>query len=139
MTVNGFDQENVISQTNFYVTSLSTDITDFSVYPDNQLFYFHSTDTFAQYDSTTDTTSTPTQYKAKLGRQDLIYNYSHGANRNRRIDPSVSNIIDLYVITKSYDESLRTWLRNNQSTTKPDAPTIFSLEDQYLATLDGLK
>ena len=139
VTVNGFDQENVISQTNFYVTSLSSDITDFSVYPDNQLFYFFSTDTFAQYDSATDTTSTPTQYKAKLGRQDLIYNYSHGANRNRRIDPSVSNIIDLYVITKSYDESLRTWLRNNQSTTKPDAPTIFSLEDQYLASLDGLK
>ena len=34
---------------------------------------------------------------------------------------------------------MRTWLRNNQATTEPDAPTIFTLEDQYLASLDGMK
>jgi len=139
VTVNGFEQQNVVDQTNFFVTALESDITDFSLYPDGQLFYFYSTNTFAEYDSTTDTTSTPTVYSAKLGRQDLLYNYNHGANRNRRIDPAVSNIVDVYVMTKSYDESLRTWLRNNQATSKPSAPTIFDLESQYLASLDGIK
>ena len=139
VTVNGFEQKNVVDQTNFFVTANEDDITDFSLYPNGQLFYFYNTNTFAQYNSSTDTTSVPTIYTAKLGRQDLIYNYNHGANRNRRIDPSTSNIVDVYVITKAYDESLRTWLNNNQSTTKPQSPTIFDLETQYLASLDGIK
>ena len=139
VTVEGFDQLNVVDQTNFVVVQQVSDIDDFSVYPDNQLFYFWGTNTFQQYDADTDTATNVTGYTAKLGRQDLVYNYNHGAIRSRRIDPSVSNIVDVYVITKTYDQSLRTWLRNNQSTVKPDAPTIFDLEDQYLASLDGIK
>lgn len=139
VTVEGFDQLNVVDQTNFVVNAQQTDITDFSVYPDNQLFYFYNDNTFLQYDADTDTTSTPTGYTAKLGRQDLIYNYNHGASRSRRIDPGVSNIIDVYAITKAYNSSLRTWLAKGQLTTKPTAPTIFDLEDQYLASLDAVK
>ena len=139
VTVEGFDQLNVVDQTDFLVVEQESDIDDFSVYPDNQLFYFWGNNTFKQYDATTDTTTTVTGYTAKPGRQDLVYNYNHGAIRSRRIDPSVSNIVDVYAITKTYDQALRTWLRNNQSTIKPDAPTIFDLEDQYLASLNGIK
>ena len=139
VTVEGFDQLNVIDQTNFVVNAQQSDITDFSVYADDQLFYFYSENVFLQYDADTDTTSTVTGYTAKLGRQDLIYNYNHGATRSRRIDPGVSNIVDVYVLTKSYNTALRTWLANSQSTTKPVAPTIFNLEDQYLASLDKVK
>ena len=96
-----------------------------SVYADGQLFYFYSDDVFSQYDADTDTTSTVTGYTAKQGRQDLIYNYNHGASRSRRIDPGISNIVDIYALTKTYDANLRTWLRKNQSTAKPSAPTIF--------------
>lgn len=138
-TVEGFDQLNVVDQTNFVVVEQTSDIDDFSVYPDDQLFYFWGNNSFVQYDTATDTTATVTGYTAKLGRQDLVYNYNHGAIRSRRIDPSVSNIVDVYAITKSYDQSLRTWLRNNQSTSKPDTPTIFDLEDQYLGSLNGIK
>ena len=116
-----------------------SDITDFSVYTDNQLFYFYDTNTFLQYDSTTDTTSSVSGYTAKLGRQDIIYNYNHGASRSRRIDPGVSNLVDIYVMTKSYNTALRTWLANSQATTRPVAPTIFNLEDQYLSSLDKVK
>ena len=138
-TVEGFDQLNVVDQTTFVVNEKLSDITDFSVYTDDQLFYFYDTDTFLQYDSATDTTSSVSGYTAKLGRQDLIYNYNHGASRSRRIDPGVSNLVDIYVMTKSYNTALRTWLANSQATTRPVAPTIFNLEDQYLSSLDKVK
>ena len=139
VTVEGFDQLNVVDQTNFVVAAADTDISDFSVYADGQLFYFYSDDVFSQYDADTDTTSTVTGYTAKQGRQDLIYNYNHGASRSRRIDPGISNIVDIYALTKTYDADLRTWLRKNQSTAKPSAPTIFDLETQYLSSLDNVK
>ena len=42
-------------------------------------------------------------------------------------------------MTKSYNTALRTWLANSQATTRPVAPTIFNLEDQYLSSLDKVK
>jgi len=139
VTENGITTYNPISNTNFVVTENESDITDASIYPDDQLFYHYATDTFKQYDSATDTTSTVTGYRARLGRQDLLYNYKHGAPRSRRIDPAVSNLIDVYMITKSYDTALRQWLNNNQATTEPTAPTLFDLENSYLANVNQYK
>lgn len=139
VTVGGFEQKNYVSQSNFVVTDQSTSISSFAQYPNGQLFYFYESDSFVQYNSTTGGTTAVTKYTAKKGRQDLIYLYNHGAVRNRRLDPAVSNIIDCYVITKTYDEDFRTWLAKGQSTTKPSAPTIFDLENSYQASLDNLK
>jgi hypothetical protein len=139
VTENGITTYNPITNTSFVVAENESDITDISIYPDDQLFYFYATDTFKQYDSATDTNSTVTGYRARLGRQDLLYNYKHGAPRSRRIDPAVSNLIDVYMITKSYDTALRQWLNNNQATTKPQAPTLFDLENSYLSNLDQYK
>lgn len=138
-TVSGFEETNSVDQTNFVVSAVEDDITQPSAYSNGQLFYFYNTNTFKTYDSTEDELVSATGYTAKLGRQDLIYNYNHGAPRNRRIDPAVSNIIDIYVITRSYNENIREWLRNNQTSTRPSEPTIFELEDEYLKSLDDLK
>lgn len=138
-TENGYAELNPVQQTSFVVVAEENDITQPSTYPDGQLFYFYTPNTFATYDADQDLLVTTTGYTAKLGRQDLLYNYNHGAPRNRRIDPSVSNIVDVYVITRSYNEAIREWLRNNQTTSKPQAPTIFELENDYLGSLDQLK
>ena len=130
---------NPISNTNFVIVQSSTAITDFTIYPNSQLFYYYGDNTFFQYSSTTGLTSAVTGYTAKIGRQDLIYNYEHGAPRSRRIDPAVSNIIDMYVMTRPFDTAFRTWLNNGQITTRPVAPTLDDLETSYLGTLDDVK
>ena len=128
-----------VTNTTFVVNEQESDIDDLTIYPNGQLFYFYSTDTFKSYSTTTGVLSTATGYRARVGRQDLLYNYKHGAPRSRRIDPAVSNLIDVYMITKAYDTSLRQWLAKNQSTTRPTAPTLFDLENSYLASLDEYK
>ena len=138
-TVQDYDQDRIVDQTQFVVVKNALEISNFSTYPDGQLFYYYGDDAFHSYSATTGTTTPVTTYTARLGRQNLIYNYNHGAVRNRRIDPSVSNIIDLYVVTRSFDQELRTWLRNSQVSARPEAPTIFDLETAYLASLDGIK
>jgi hypothetical protein len=50
------------------------------------------------------------QYFAFTGRQDLIFEYQHNAENTRRIDPAASNLIDTYILTRSYDESYRNYV-----------------------------
>ena len=138
-TENGITVYNPVTNADFVVAAAETDIDDASVYPNGQLFYFYNADELKQYNSTTDATAVVTGYRARIGRQDILYNYKHGAPRSRRIDPAVSNLIDVYMITKTYDTSLRQWLANNQVTTKPTAPTLFDLENSYLSNLDEYK
>ena len=139
VTVNGFEQLNPVNTTEFVTVSTEADITNPSIYADGQKFYFFTDDEFKTYSSATRVLETLTGYTAKLGRQSLIYKYNHGAPRDRRLDPSVSNIIDCYVMTKSYDTDFRAWLNNNQLTAKPAAPTVAELNTTYLPTLNELK
>jgi hypothetical protein len=45
----------------------------------------------------------------------------------------------MYVITKTYDSDFRTWLKKGQVSTKPSAPTLNSLNNDYSASLESLK
>ena len=128
-----------INNTTVVTNEQQSDIDDLTIYPNGQLFYFHSTDEFKTYSTTTGVLTAVTGYRARVGRQDLLYNYKHGAPRSRRIDPAVSNLIDVYMITKAYDTQLRQWLAKGQSTTRPTAPTLFDLESAYLSSLDEFK
>ena len=110
-----------------------------SIYTDGQKFYLYNTNEFKTYNAVSDNLDALEGYKAYPGRQDLIYKYNHGAPRTRRLDPSVSNIIECYVMTKNYDTDFRSWLNNNQLSTKPTAPTISTLNDTYGPTLNQLK
>jgi len=139
VTKNGFEQDDPVSNINFVTVSAESDITNPGIYIDGQKFYFYSTDEFKSYSTVSNTLVAITGYKAKLGRQDLIYKYNHGAPRTRRLDPSVSNIIECYVMTKNYDTDFRSWLNNNQITSKPTAPTISTLNDTYGQSLNQLK
>jgi hypothetical protein len=49
-------------------------------------------------------------YKVFRGRDKLKFQYTHSADYESRIDPGSSNIIDVYVLTKSYDIVFRQWL-----------------------------
>lgn len=136
---NGFDETDPVLSSEFVVTTTEDSITDYTIYSNDQKFYFYSTNTFKSYSTSTNTLSSLDGYTAYQGRDNLLYQYNHGAPRSRRIDPAISNIVDIYVITKAYDQSIRTWLRQGQNGSRPSAPTINDLETSYGASLDQLK
>lgn len=84
-------------------------------------------------------------YLVYNGRSSLYFQYRHNSPNDRRIDPSPSNIIDMYVLTSSYDTAYRQYL--NDTTGKiqePEAPSVVDLSityqdiNQYKATSDAV-
>jgi len=78
------------------------------------------------------------QYIGRMGRSDIKFHYQHNSGSERRIDPSKSNIIDIYVLTTTYDNNIRSWLLGNSSS-EPMAPTSQSLEQNYISALSPIK
>ncbi len=62
------------------------------------------------------------QYKVRTGRNLLKFIWKHYAPYTQRIDPAISNIVDIYVLTASYDTELRNWISTNGSTTTMPVP-----------------
>ena len=80
-----------------------------------------------------------TDYKYKYGRSSLYFQYRHNSPNYRRIDPSPSNIIDLYLLTKSYEKDYRTWIQDNTGTiVEPIRPTTEELRLQF-SSLENYK
>ena len=103
------------ASSNFVISLNEADITlSSATYTDGQLFYFYDTteDVVKKYDSTTNTLSTSTDYYARRGRSNLSFQYKHNAGQETRIDPSVSNIIDIYLLERTYDNLYRIWLQD---------------------------
>ena len=107
---------------------------------DGKLFYFYepSLNVVKYWSTTTASLVYTDQYYGRLGRSDIKFHYEHNSGNERRIDPSKSNIIDIYLLTTTYDNDIRSWLLGNQ-TSEPMAPTSQSLEQNYLAALSPIK
>jgi len=126
--------------TNFVVTENEADINlNTSTYTDGQLFYFYdaSEDVIKKYSSTTNTLSTTTDYLARRGRSSISFQYKHHAGQETRIDPSVSNIVDVYLLERTYDNLYRIWLQDGGS--KPTPSTSDQLRINYSGVLNPLK
>ena len=125
---------------NFVVTQNESDINlNTTTYTDGQLFYFYdaSEDVVKSYSSTTNTLSTTTDYYARRGRSSIDFQYKHHAGQETRIDPSVSNIVDVYLLERTYDNLFRIWLQDGG--TKPTASTSDQLRINYSGVLNPLK
>jgi hypothetical protein len=126
--------------TNFIVSLNEADITLSSVsYTDGQLFYFYDLDedVVKKYSSTTNTLTTTTDYIARRGRSSLTFQYKHNAGQQTRIDPSVSNIVDVYMLERTYDNLYRIWLQDGGA--KPITSTADQMRISYSGTLNPLK
>ena len=126
--------------TNFVVADKETDINlSTTTYTDNQLFYFYNSaeDVIKKYSSTTNTLTTTTDYTARKGRSAINFQYKHHAGQETRIDPSVSNIVDVYLLERTYDNLFRIWLQDGGS--KPSTSTPDQLRINYSGTLNPLK
>ena len=66
------------------------------------------------------------------GRAGLKFQWKRIADSDQRIDPSVSNVVDLYVLTSSYDTLYREWLSSDRDDdTMPLPPTSESLRTMF--------
>jgi hypothetical protein len=104
-----------------------------------QLVYFYDIDedVVKRADRSTNTFILEPSYSANIGRDKLKFQYVHNAGVDRRIDPSASNIIDVYLLTRSYDTAFRNYLIGNG--TEPTAPTSDSLRVAFGQNLDLIK
>jgi hypothetical protein len=63
------------------------------------------------------------------------YTWDHYADKDKRIDPSTSNIIDLYVLTTDYTRKIEQWKASGFASTMPKAPNNFELKK----TMESIK
>ena len=116
----------------------TTQSVSFSFLNDGDLVYYKEQNIFKKYDSTIDNLVLTTDYKAFVGRDNLKFHYIHAADSNSRIDPSSTNIMDTYLLTKGYDISYRQWL-NGSLIEKPLPPSSDALYRNYGQELDKIK
>jgi hypothetical protein len=107
-------------------------------YKDGQYFYFVDTEVVKQLDLVSGILNPTLDYKVFVGRDKLRFQYTHGADYDSRIDPGASNIIDIYVLTNSYDRQFRQWL-NGANINQPLPPSSGELNSLLSSNLNLIK
>jgi hypothetical protein len=104
------------------------------------VYYFYNSDVnvIKKWSSVTNTFELATNYLAFVGRSGLKFHYQHNSGDDRRLDPSKTNLIDIFMLTKTYDTTYRNWLISS-SGTEPTPPTSSSLEENYSPALEQIK
>jgi len=138
-TVSGNTISTKVDADNFVIFDKETSIPALSDYSDGQLFYFYDDleDVIKSYNASLGSLVLENSYFAKSGRDSIKFQYLHNADNNRRLDPSKTNIIDMYMLTEAYDDLYRSYLINGG--TEPTAPTSEQLRMQFEPTLEKVK
>lgn len=86
-----------------------------------------------------------TDYVVRVGRSDIRFQYKHNSPNDRRVDPSPTNIIDMYILTSSYDVEYRRYLKDlTNSVSKPETMTPIDMAlafqdlENFKATSDSI-
>lgn len=96
-----------------------------------QIFYAYGENKFYVLNLVDDirTLQLSENYVSRIGRPDLYFQYRHNAPGSRRIDPSPSNLIDMYILTKEYETSYRAWILDNTGViSEPEMPSATQLK-----------
>ncbi len=116
-----------------------TNLVNINNYNNGDLVYFYdqTEDVVKRVNKSTNTFEIESSYRANIGRDKVRFQYIHNAGVDRRIDPSVSNIIDVYILTRSYDTDYRNYLAGYAS--KPIAANSDQLRIQFGSGLNAIK
>jgi hypothetical protein len=120
------------------ILSTESAMASWLTYPDGQYFYFVDIKVVKQLDLITGTLNPTLDYKIFVGRDNLRFQYTHGADYDSRIDPGASNIIDVYVLTNSYDRQFRQWL-NGANVSQPLPPSSGEINSLLSSNLNLIK
>jgi hypothetical protein len=109
-------------------------------YQNNDLVYFYdiNENRVKRADRITNTWVLESKYRGNKGRRNLKFQYIHNASVDRRIDPSTSNIIDIFLLTRSYDQQFRQFL-TGALPQLPVPPTSESLRISFGSKLSAIK
>jgi hypothetical protein len=107
------------------VVSNQTEIGPYADITEGQIFYIQNLDIFYVFQN--NTLNISSDYKAFIGRADMKFHYVHSADESNRIDPSASNIIDVYMLTKAYDIDFRKYISGSIS----DKPKPLSSDELF--------
>ncbi len=117
--------------TNVYavIDAVKTDTAP-NTFNDGDVVYIRDTGLFYQYDSVAnDLVLVSGVYEYRRGRKDLYFQWKHYAPPENRIDPAITNIIDNYVLTVTYDTLIRQWIDNDgEEIDMPELPTTEDLK-----------
>jgi hypothetical protein len=107
-----------------------------NLYLSGQLFYATAENKFYLLNSNRVIVE-QSQYVAKLGRQDLAFQYRHNSPSSRRIDPSSTNVTDIYLLTSAYERDYRNWIQDTSNTVlKPVEPSVYELSTEFSSLND---
>ncbi len=74
----------------------------------------------------------------RRGRDDLLFQWKHFASVDQRIDPAITNIIDIFVLTTSYDIEIRQWIDDDGDRDEiPVPPTNEQLQIQFAGEIEN--
>ncbi len=123
------EDENIIATANVLgVTS----------YVDGTIVYDTVNDIFYVVNRTLNTLTQSFDYQAKKGRDNFKVQYIHASDENNRIDPSSTNIIDVYMLTREYDRLFRQYVQGGVPN-KPEPPTPDQLFRDYGNEINKIK
>jgi hypothetical protein len=116
----------------------STDV-EYSGFVDGDVLYFRDTEDFYKVNGESDIFEDATGlYFMRRGRNNLYFQWKHFAPTDNRIDPAISNIIDMYVLTVTYDTQIRQWIdTNGNKNNMPDPPTNEELQVLFAAEIQN--
>lgn len=134
------------AQTEVYVSSLSENIITvtsstvlgLSSYVNGTILYFSDTDLFKKVNRSKGTLDQVFDYTAYNGRDNIKFQYTHASGENNRIDPSSTNIIDTYILTRQYDTQYRSYALGETSV-KPLPPSSDSLYQSFGSEIAKIK
>ena len=101
-----------------------------SLYSAGTIFYAYTENKF--YETSGTALTLLTNHIARNGRQDIMFQYTHNAPNDRRIDPTPSNLIDLYLLTTDYSDQYTSFISDSSGTvTEPVKPTSNELKTNF--------
>ncbi len=104
---------------------------------DGQYYYFIDTNVVKQY-SLVNGFVVSLNYRVYFGRANIKFQYIHNADYESRIDPGLTNMVDVFILTKDYDKTFREWL-DDTIATEPLAPSSDFLYNMLSTDLNKIK
>jgi hypothetical protein len=105
---------------------------------DGQLIYIIKENLVKSFNKSSTNFTITNEYRGFSGRDSLKFHYIHAADNSARLDPAATNIIDIFMLTKTYDVLYRRWLAGDV-TTKPLPPSSDALYTNFSMDINKVK
>ena len=139
-TTDGVEDFKYFANTNAEIVVIQNEaaIAPYSTRLEGQIFYLIDEGVFRKLNKTLNNSVLNTDYKAYFGRADLKFHYIHVADSGYRIDPSASNIIDTYILSKTYDTQVKQYI-SGTTLIQPKPPSNDELFRNYGTEINKIK